>query len=792
MKNQVHGQSLSELQKKSYIQRLSLHELGDVVLRRLVRAQSAVEFVAQPGAGEVYIASFSGRAQNRNVTAYCVVEGPLTMAPTASSRLRAATELLVRVTSLRTRFGKLNLTPNILTLVCPAKINDAARSHISAALVGKHVQFFDEDNLISQIDADCPDVWNEITANVTPYLRSLAKLVDEQGVISRDTLDQIGLKTNVVGAADGSYVEVKLVRPTTRIEVIRGQRNERLEFEEVTGQQIAKVRGGRILILGDAGSGKSTLLVRMAYLMAKAGVTAKDSYQIPLRVRATELADNHQTAVLDVCFDAIRRLTNIPLQPFSDEDLIEGRVTLLVDGLDEVSSDLARNELMSRLEEVAAKYPRITLVITTRPYASIERIDGIEKYTRYRISPISFRDAERIIHKIRGRNFDPAPSLEALRRLDSQHGMDLNPLLVTVFGLLADAEKKDLPANISELFSKFTELMLGRWDSNKGISQQYQSVLKNDLLARFAFSLHGSRRTRFARSEFRSFAEMRLDEIDLTSNLDVVIEETLDRSGLFRGDKNSLEFRHHMIQEFFAGQGISDTEFIQGKIDDDWWRTPIVFWFGKRPSDISTLRKLAESIDTGTVEPGVAIGLALQTQYLSPIKERIEVWKWVVKFVANATESLTTQNSSEYPLIDFVVQYLGARDSVALNGIEKPAFGVVEWITSSDKGDRSSDLRLFWLVTGLIEIGQLDLVKEVLSKRPIVDEKLNAALYLGCQMVSTVRSVPDGVRAIARELCQLLDARSVSPRAELTREFKGKLLELRRGKIVALDDDVEL
>ena len=58
----------------------------------------------------------------------------------------------------------------------------------------------------------------------------------------------------------------------------------------------------------------------------------------------------------------------------------------------------------------------------------------------------------------------------------------MNRLLVTVFVATTDYSRKDIPANITELFKKYTEMMLGRWDASKGLAQQYQAPLKDFVL----------------------------------------------------------------------------------------------------------------------------------------------------------------------------------------------------------------------------------------------------------------------------------------------------------------------
>jgi hypothetical protein len=72
----------------------------------------------------------------------------------------------------------------------------------------------------------------------------------------------------------------------------------------------------------------------------------------------------------------------------------------------------------------------------------------------------------------KGKAISPEKSKELLRQLESVHGFELNPLLVTVFVATSDGTRRDIPANITELFAKFAETLLGRWNTDKGLAQQ--------------------------------------------------------------------------------------------------------------------------------------------------------------------------------------------------------------------------------------------------------------------------------------------------------------------------------
>lgn len=66
-------------------------------------------------------------------------------------------------------------------------------------------------------------------------------------------------------------------------------------------------------------------------------------------------------------------------------------------------------------------------------------------------------------------------------------------MLITVFLSSSDFSKEDLPPNIAEIFRKFTEQMIGRWDEKKGLHQQYEANTKDFLLRQLAFQMHTNR-----------------------------------------------------------------------------------------------------------------------------------------------------------------------------------------------------------------------------------------------------------------------------------------------------------
>ncbi len=688
---------------------------------------------------------------------------------------------------VRTKVRKL---PSTVYLVASGVINSNARGYIQTQIPDPRLKFLDRDDLISKVDEHCPEIWSGIAAAISPYLKSLADRVEDLSVMGHDGNGVQATFGAFAAAADGAFIDLNLGFQDLVIERRSGKVYEDIRFGEIRGSELFRNDGVRALILGDAGSGKTTLLIRLAYMLAKTAVVSKKAYRLPIFTRASELLDGSGT-VFDVLAKIVIKNHALGSLPFSIDDFDSGRVVLLVDGLDELALDADRQAVIDFCLAFTREYPKCSMALATRPYSSVDRLRGLENFKRFRVSPLSIKDASKMLVNLDRNKTDRGDvdwRHETLRKLEGVHGVELNPLLVTVFAVSAKVDKKDVPANITELFAKFAELMLGRWDEKKGLDQQYQAKVKEELLAEFAFDMHRKGDSTFWRKDFVDFASRRLGEIHLAADLLPLVTEILDRSGLLRGDEE-MEFRHHLLQEFFAAKGIPDIEFVRSVIGSDWWRNSIVFYFGSSPKSVDELLDVATSNTSTPEDSFIAVGLALQACYMSKMSDRVDVWKWVN---GAACQMLSRESSSrgaeKYPMSAFLAQYLEARDALALAGIEDESFDLTEWCSRGDEAV-VRERHNFWYAVGLCELGQFGRLAKFLEEGRISDDVLLTAIHFGCFFAHELKSISSDQRDAVGRIIEKLNPVVEMNRHRITEEFRGQLLEYRRSGVVALDAD---
>lgn len=691
---------------------------------------------------------------------------------------------------------KQKIKPDEVILCCSGRINNSARNHIVEEESSTRIKFLDRDDLINLIDEHFPELWIDIETDVQPYLAELKRLAsqDYDHALSRSILRQ---PIPFQCLSDSGFVELRLAAPKIKTQRRRGEVIRTTEFEEILASDLLSTDENHLLILGDPGSGKSTLLLRLAYLAAQQSAIADKKYQIPIVIRASSIDMDTVDAFIDYLVEATKTLSQSQSSAFNSEDLCEGRVSVFIDALDEVGSSTQRQIAANLIEKLIERYPSLRIIITARPYLSLSKLGAVSSFKRFRISPISFKQGEKMLKAhLSGQEVDQDQVNEILRKVEEVHGFELNPLLVAIFSATARYGQSDLPANVTELFKKFTELMLGRWDQEKGLEQQINTPIKDFLLRQIAYRMHLDRRAEVSIEEFRSIAESELYSRGHSASSDDLLNEIIDRSGLFRLKGDVLEFRHHMLQEFFAGRGIPSLDGIKGIVHDDWWRRPVIFFFGDNPERVGDLFEVvtsAHNIDSlKNFDIAITAGLALQACYLGNADEKLDLWKWVAvslglginDFVADLDEY------EDYPILSFLVAYLTARDAVALSLIKERKQQLLNWARAPEslKVDSESDQKVFWLATAFLEVGDLKTFLELLPdvKRLVPEEQF--ALFSACGLIERVRAVDPATKKLARQAQQELFESVQLIGHNVATELGSQLLEYRRGKLVAIEE----
>jgi len=285
-----------------------------------------------------------------------------------------------------------------------------------------------------------------------------------------------------------------------------------------------------ILLLGEAGSGKTYESIA---LLNKACTSQKAADYLPVY-----LSLNEYGIVYSNIIDGIK----YKIAPFCDGDpyefisswLSEGKVVLILDGIDDILTEELRLCFVSEAKNIAVLYNHCYLFITSRFNRYHGELGNIKKYYIRCLSKKT----------IRKQLLDESINVEIP---DSYYQLFGNPLFLEVGKIvLKNSPHRDI-FNRSILFEELVFLLCGEWDKRKGISSKY-SLSYSDavgILGQYAFDKFYQPSTRHI--EFEEY----ISKISPSNTNKTAIIDFLLSSELLRVS-NGIVFTHKLFKEFFA------------------------------------------------------------------------------------------------------------------------------------------------------------------------------------------------------------------------------------------------
>lgn len=256
----------------------------------------------------------------------------------------------------------------------------------------------------------------------------------------------------------------------------------RIDAQVIKASKISDLPEGALLIEGIAGQGKSILLRSLAFTELK----SNEGVLIPIFLELRTL-----TSKMGLRDAILKLLYSYDID--GDDQSIEyifrcGKFSLILDGFDEVESQLI-NDLLSDVESIVARYPKLRCIITSRPYDEIQKSTFFRKIT---IEPLKVGDYVEFL-KAGGFTSESAISIrDAIQRSSGEiSGLIKTPLMLTLVGQLYQSEF-EIPDNTPEFFERLFRHTFVTHDKLKaGIKRKRYTTLGDrklqELLEAFCF-----------------------------------------------------------------------------------------------------------------------------------------------------------------------------------------------------------------------------------------------------------------------------------------------------------------
>jgi len=372
-------------------------------------------------------------------------------------------------------------------------------------------------------------------------------------------------------------------------------------------------------VIGGPGVGKTALLRWLARIC----VTDKPSIQGRLG-----WAEEKLTPILmsiAVFADARKDRPNLTLRSFLDQQMTElggdllrtavdvelanGRVFLLIDGVDEVPDSRIRSNVVRAVDRFIARHARNRCLVTSRPYGYVPLGGQVE---RFEMVNFNQEQVESFTYKWqRASERRQHPSAPDLARADAQAEAVLteinrspkirelasNPLMLVIIISLIYYEERRLPERRVQLYEQAVRTLMDTWSQWRSLTDLDvggEQLATDRLIRVWGAVAEWTWRTRPAGVTHRAELERKLVEILKEKKLDDDYPEitaagylnSAARAGLLeeRG-KDVFAFWHHTFEEFLAAVELATPtskaiDRILAVRDDPHWREVILLAVG--------------------------------------------------------------------------------------------------------------------------------------------------------------------------------------------------------------------
>jgi energy-coupling factor transporter ATP-binding protein EcfA2 len=388
-----------------------------------------------------------------------------------------------------------------------------------------------------------------------------------------------------------------------------------------------------LAVVGAPGCGKTTLLQHLALTLAQ---NRQRRYQrrchalIPvflfLRDHKETLWKKDQPDLDQLLTDHFTTERLKSPRGWFKHRLESGRCLVLLDGLDEVADKLRRKKIVDWVDRQVERYPLCRFLVTSRPHGYMT--NPLRTASAIEVQPFTWEQVQRFVKSwylqneimstgkddqgVRdeaGREAD-----DLLRRLLTSPTLTrlaVNPLLLTMIAMV-HRYRGALPGRRVELYAEICEVLLGHWQTARGIPDPLTAAQKRQVLQPLAFAMMERQVREFALADALTVIRDPLANVggDAFDTEEEFLKQAEARSGLLLERESGIyAFAHLTFQEYLAASHLLQTKqepFLCERIADPWWRETIRLYAAQSDAT-SILKACLDFADRSDIDDGQRI-----------------------------------------------------------------------------------------------------------------------------------------------------------------------------------------
>ena len=612
--------------------------------------------------------------------------------------------------------GKRNIHLNEIWIINNDNITENAKERIYEEYKTAKIKFIDSQKLIGLIDKHLTYYWHEIPLSVSNYLHELQIKnagIDKSLSLLPSSQQQIYIEPDIVKIEEDEY---KIKGKRKKVQRVPVNLHKEIQHENF------------ILIEGTLGSGKSKLLRQLVSYYSNPD-RYLETKLLPIIISYRDFCEQYECK--------IEKLLDYIFRSYPEFDLLDGTKYLtLIDGFDEKDELIDDHiKLLEKLKNEINNRNDVKAILTTRFFNTIyDKEVQLKGAVRLEIAPLTLKKTFSFLVRLCKNLNLKDRIIEDLTKSPLMKDLPRSPIIAILLAKLIDNEAKELPSNMTELFSKYLELVLGRWDINKGLESQKEFETSYQIAMIMSEYFIDNNLNYISKGDLQSKVSDYLEKRNLGISVDKVYEILTKRSGLLiEENANRAMFSHRSFTEFlyskakFEKEGLS----INKRIFSIYWMNIYFFYIGLKKDCEELLKEIVElTPETEAQEWLKLINISnfLLAGYASPyniIEESlhkifIDTAKLYCKII---NKEIVSPFSSLPELLLLWWTQLAIRECYSYEFFNKALEGIVIQIDDSDEPEEIRAYSIFFASIVGIELDNLEpldfLLKKYRDKLPL-------------------------------------------------------------------------
>lgn len=503
--------------------------------------------------------------------------------------------------------GKHKVRLTEIWVIATQHITHGAKEKIYHKYSNRKIQFITGRDLIRLVDQYAPLAWSRLPIVVGEYLQDLRVRTDEQD----KSVSLLQLSDETVYVKQDLY-HVPDIEYRYKAKHYRGPK--KVDVDSVIDQNRC------ILIEGGVGAGKSKLLRRLITNTTIPEVFSKTNV-LPLLTSYTELIEEHS--------GELKRLIEGRVPVAVRKACQNSEYLVLIDAFDELRLDVdSQAEEINAVFNQASPEDRIRVVVTSRFLKGIDQGNVLQSNVlRYELRPLSMQRIFEFIAKLCTKLDIKERILEDLKKSALFRNMPKSPMSAILLARLLNENRQEIPSNMTELYAKYSELILGRWDEEKGLQSQREYQALDSILMRLSRQLIDTGRLFISVAEVKDLFAEYLDERNLEIDAGQLFDQMIDRCEIVFIDSDSemLGFKHRTFTEFFYARSfIADKSLaVDHRVFNVYWANIFFFYFGlckDSPNDLQTICRMQSGSEAEEWMKIINVSNYLLAAYTTPYR----------------------------------------------------------------------------------------------------------------------------------------------------------------------------